>query len=190
MEIAMGTAPDLSTTQAMWDAHLIRAWRRFHTLGSLMYAFAQSQGANTKGFWMREFTDEWRTKLKRFVPVGLHPSIQTRVFMDSFLPKVHNYLLEHSPEHDVRLLMRLQTSDYDTLKRAVPTSVANEKKRLARRIRNATEVIKLNTTIHSERNSGTNGNVVKGRVRPRVLRGKRTPPMFNTEKPTPEGEEA
>ena len=186
----MGTAPDLSTPQALWDAHLIRAWRKFHTLGHLMHAFAQSQGANTKGFWMREFTDEWRAKLKRFVPVGLHPSIQTRVFTDSFLPKIHNYLLEHSPEHDVRLLMRLQTSDYDTLRRAVPSAVANEKKRLARSIRNATETIKLSAHIYSERNSGTNGNVVKGSVRRHALKSKRVAPKFNTEKPTPEGEEA
>ena len=94
--------------------------------------------------------------------------IGIRVFVASYLPKINERLWSQSPDKDVLLLRKLQTSNYDTIKNA-PIDDAERELILAKQeTRKNHEKISLSAEQYYGRNSATDWNVTKGPVRTRI----------------------
>lgn len=132
--------------QKYWDAMLIRSWRQFGTVGELRDMFLQTCGVSCV-----------EAGILRITP-PMHGSSSTRAFVASYLPKINDRLLVQSPEKDVLLLRKLQSSPYDTMKRALPDA---ERQAMYRELKTTRLRMGFETQKVIGRNRDTDWNVTK-----------------------------
>ena len=144
--------------QKNWDAALIKTWRLAGTYVDALRLFKALSGKRT---------DECAPPLKRVPKKYLPYGVGIRVFVAEFLPKISNRLWEQTPDKDILLLRKLETSPYDAMETkmydsgmaALTTEVASNKKRMA-----------MDALSKSLRNQATDWGVTKGPAKVRVKR--------------------
>jgi hypothetical protein len=144
--------------QKNWDAALIKTWRLAGTYVDALRLFKALSGKRT---------DECDPPLKRVPKKYLPYGVGIRVFVAEFLPKISNRLWEQTPDKDILLLRKLETSPYDAMETkmydsgmaALTTEVASNKKRMA-----------MDALSKSLRNQATDWGVTKGPAKVRVKR--------------------
>jgi hypothetical protein len=144
--------------QKNWDAALISTWRRAGTLQDAMILFQAIAGKKT---------DECEPPLKR-LPIGFYPwKIGIRVFVANHLSKISKRLWEQTPDKDILLLRKLETSSYDTEADKIDDlALARER---GQDYRNRKKVA-MNVLAHSNRNQATDWGVTKGSAKVRMKR--------------------
>lgn len=137
----------MSTNQKYWDACLIKVWRNAGSVIDVIQMYKSITGNDPDESLLR-------------TPSGGYPwKIGIRVFVAAHLEKISKRLWEQSPDQDVALLNKLQTSSYTTSKHST-NSDANLKKEHSQYRRNRTKV-GMSTLAVANRNNDTNWNVVK-----------------------------
>ena len=136
--------------QKNWDAALIKTWRLGGNIGDVYVLFKSLSGKRT---------DECDPPLKRMPNPGIPWKVGVRVFVANHLSKISARLWDQSPDKDILLLRKLETSSYDTEKNSmhVDKDLAREK----RMFRENKERRTLTTSRVSERNKSTDWNVIK-----------------------------
>jgi hypothetical protein len=140
----------MSAHQEYWDACLIRVWR---SSGSVLDALSMFYSITGKKL------DEFDPPLLRTPRLGFPWKVGIKVFVSSHLSKVSKRLWEQPPERDIALLHKLKDSKYDTEKDTIKDTTLDAEVRAYKRNRS-----KQSYTTHavSDRNHGTDWNVVKG----------------------------
>jgi hypothetical protein len=136
--------------QKNWDAALIKTWRMAGSVGDVYMLFKTLSGKRS---------DECDPPLKR-MPAPNYPwKIGVRVFVANHLSKISNRLWDQTPEKDILLLRKLETSAYDTEgeKMHVDKELAREQKMLKQNRERRT----LTTSRISDRNKATDWSVTK-----------------------------
>lgn len=136
--------------QKNWDAALIKTWRLAGNVGDVYMLFKTLSGKRS---------DECDPPLKR-VPSATYPwKIGVRVFVANHLSKISKRLWEQTPDKDILLLRKLETSPYDTEieKMHRDSELLREQKML----KETRERRTLTTTRISDRNRATDWNVTK-----------------------------
>ncbi len=128
--------------QEYWDACLILGWRKFSSYGDV-----KKQWEAITGETLEEHAAALKRNPKEFFPhkTGI------RVFVGTQLTKINERLLSQTPDKDVALLKKLQTSSYDTEKRQDPMNahLATLHKQLKRnRLRSGFETNKVASRNH------------------------------------------
>jgi len=95
----------MSTDQEYWDACLIKTWRNDGKLIDACSMFKSVTGRLVFG------RDE---PLLRTPAIGVPLKLRVRPYVAQHLEKISRRLWDYSPEHDVGLLKKLQTSKYTT----------------------------------------------------------------------------
>lgn len=136
--------------QKNWDAALIKTWRLAGDYMDALKLFTALSGKQT---------DECDPPLKR-VPKGYFPyGAGIRVFVAEHLPKISDRLWSQTPDKDILLLRKLETSPYDTLEgRLCDPNI----KMLAGRVYRDKKRMSMEATAKSNRNRDTDWNVMKG----------------------------
>lgn len=136
--------------QKNWDAALIKTWRQAGNIGDMYVLFKTLSGKRS---------DECDPPLKRMPPPNIPWNVGVRVFVANHLSKISARLWEQTPDKDILLLRKLETSPYDTEKDKMHADkeLANEQ----HRIRQNRERRTLTTSRISERNKSTDWNVTK-----------------------------
>jgi hypothetical protein len=144
--------------QKNWDAALIKTWRLAGSYIDALRLFKALSGKRT---------DECDPPIKR-IPKSYFPyGVGIRVYVAEFLPKISARLWEQTPDKDILLLRKLETSPYDSLQtkmynseeNALRGEVASNKKRMA-----------MDSLSKSLRNQATDWGVTKGPAQVRVKR--------------------
>jgi hypothetical protein len=145
--------------QKFWDAALIKTWR---TNSTILDAFLLFKALSNKR------TYECDPPLKRLPPLGMPYKIHVRVFVHDRLPKINDRLWKQTPDKDVLLLRKLETSSYDTLRTAYnrDTSIDTASEDIKRN----KSIITANDSFYKNRNSATDWKTVKGPVKIQRLR--------------------
>ena len=139
----------MSTDQEYWDACLIKTWRNMGSVGDVLHMFAGiTQKRNDQ------------VTLLRNIPTNIPWKVPLRAFVAERLPKISERLWNQTPEKDVALLRKLQTSPYDT----ATTNLTPDNERLAerRKTKKNQSIIDWNLTNALKRNQATDWNVTKG----------------------------
>lgn len=95
----------MSTDQEYWDACLIKTWRNN---GKLIDAYSMFKSITGRTVFGRE--EPLLRTPKENVPFKL----SIRPYVAQHLEKISRRLWDYSPEHDIALLKKLQTSKYTT----------------------------------------------------------------------------
>lgn len=140
----------MSTPQEYWDACLIRTWRQSGNLWDTLSMFTSITGNRLEDF---------EPALLRTPKLGFPWSVGVKVFVASHLSKISKRLWDQSPEKDIVLLRKLKDSKYDTEKDVIQDNALQAERA---RLRVGRMKQEYSTTLISQRNHGTNGNVVKG----------------------------
>ena len=143
---------DLQDTsdQKNWDAALINTWRRAGSVLDAMVLFTAISGKNLADI---------DPPLKRAPPVPYPWKIGARVFVANHLSKISKRLWEQTPDKDILLLRKLETSSYDTeTDRIEDNELANERNQFGRN----TKKVAMSALEYSNRNQATNWGVNKG----------------------------
>lgn len=143
---------DQAKLQEYWDMCLIKHWRQFGKVSEAADQFKAITG--------RDVLD---CGLKRAPSQSFPQKLQMRVFVDAFLPKIADRLNEQSEEKDLALWKKLQSSKYDTLKRAMARDRSIQ--RASHSIKKANERIYFEKTQYLTRNHDTDWNVTKASVK-------------------------
>ena len=93
--------------QKNWDAAVISTWRRAGSVMDAMILFKALSGKQT---------DQCDPPLKRLPLVNYPWKIGIRIFVANHLSKISKRLWEQTPDKDILLLRKLETSSYDTEK--------------------------------------------------------------------------
>lgn len=138
--------------QEIWDACLIKHWRKFGKLFDVVDEFKAWTGKDIRD-----------CDLLRAPSDGYPWRIGVRVFVDQELPKIGDRLNSQTPDKDIALFEKLKTSKYTTVKTAVVRDRSIES--VARKIRkdNGKNVYGLNNAMN--RNHDTDWNVTKASKR-------------------------
>ena len=136
--------------QEYWDACLIKRWRKFGTVLDAIYEWERLTG--------RRFND---TEMLRKPKLGFPWQIGMRIFVADFLPKINDRLHDQSPDKDVALLKKLQTSTYTTLKTAVRTAMTRSIDEQKAALDKNRAIAKLNSELYKSRNHDTDWGVTK-----------------------------
>lgn len=130
--------------QKYWDAMLIRGWRKFQTIGEVEYVFISTFKVNP-----------WDIGILRIPNKYVHKKTQVRSFTAGFLPKINDWLNDHSADKDIDLLKKLETSSYtaEDCRTKVNKGVAEYKKNRA--------IMELDTNLFRTRNHSTDWSVTK-----------------------------
>lgn len=137
--------------QKNWDAALIKVWRTSGNMWDAKSLFYALSG---------KFADDCDPPLLR-TPKNYFPyKVGVKVFVASFLPKISERLWNQTPDKDVLLLRKLETSTYDTATVNMNADRELDAER-ARLIANRKRV-GMSTLEYLNRNNDTNWNVVKG----------------------------
>ena len=139
--------------QKNWDAALINTWRRAGSVQDAIVLFKAIGGKRT---------DECDQPLKRFPLHGFPWSTGIRVFVASYLPKISDRLWNQTPDKDILLLRKLETSSYDTAEIALRDNSLDRER--SQYIRNRKKVGMSSLNV-SNQNHDTDWNVTKGSVR-------------------------
>jgi hypothetical protein len=148
-----------STPQEYWDACLIKTWREYKQLFDTVTMFKSITG--------KEFS-EYDPPLNRVPHLGMPWKMTVRHFVAQHLPKISERLWEQPPEQDVALLRKLSASNYTTIRNSMPDN--SEILAVRHAYKQDVKKLVLDSYMRSERNSATNGNVVKGAAKVRVRR--------------------
>lgn len=144
--------------QKNWDAAVISTWRRAGSVQDAMILFKSITGKQT---------DQCDPPLKR-LPLANYPwKVGIRVFVANNLSKISKRLWEQTPDKDILLLRKLETSSYDT-----ETDIINDldlAKERSQDYRNRKKV-QMSTLEASNRNQATNWSVTKGPSRIKMKR--------------------
>ena len=136
--------------QKNWDAALIKIWRQAGNVGDVYVLFKALSGKRS---------DECNPPLKR-MPMSTYPwKIGVRVFVANHLSKISNRLWEQTPDKDILLLRKLETSNYDT--EVEKMHVDKELKKEQKMLKENRERRTLTTTRIADRNNATDWNVTK-----------------------------
>jgi hypothetical protein len=149
----------MSTPQEYWDACLIKTWRNDGQLIDAMQMFTSMTGKKT---------NEIDPPLLRLPNEGVPWKLYVRAYMAAHLEKISKRLWEQSPEKDVLLLKKLQTSKYTTSKQNTDRDkeMTNERERYrTNKLR-----VAMSTLANSNSNQSTDWGVTKGSVRVKVKR--------------------
>jgi hypothetical protein len=140
----------MSSNQEYWDACLIRTWRNHGTTidAFIMFMSIQEQDAQELG-------------LLRCPQNGTGYSRYCRAFVASRLPKISDWLLKIPADKDALLLKKLSSSKYDIQKESSTLPDPEKKALYAEKAKNR-HIIEYNTTKSANRNSDTDGNVMRG----------------------------
>jgi len=142
----------MSTDQEYWDACLIKMWQNFGTVLDAMSMFTSLTGKKT---------DEVEPPLLRLPPTGMPwKKVGTRVFLAEYLPKINGWLHETPQQNHHKLLGKLKTSKYTTLKSRVGGGDSLQEA-MSSYYKNR-KIVGLSTRQYSIRNYDTDWNVVKG----------------------------
>lgn len=137
----------MDTNQKIWDACLIKTWRN---AGTVLDAIQMYQSITHK---------ELDFSLLRVPRLGYPWKTGIRVFVASHLYKINKRLWDQSPEKDVDLLRKLQTSSYTTsIDRA---SIDKEMENERAKYRTNRKRVGMSALSAANRNHDTNWNVVK-----------------------------
>jgi len=144
--------------QKNWDAAVIKTWRN---AGSVFDAVSLFHALSGKRL------DECDPPLKRVPPVPYPWKIGIRVFVANHLSKISRRLWEQTPDKDILLLRKLETSPYDTEKDAIHD---RELDNARGQYISARKRIAMSTLDVSNQGYNTDWNVTKGSVRVRRKR--------------------
>jgi hypothetical protein len=144
--------------QKNWDAALIKTWRTHGNVIDAMVLFKAIAGKQT---------DECDPPLKRLPPVNFPWKVGMRVFVANHLSKISKRLWDQTPDKDILLLRKLETSSYDTEKDIIDDlNLARER---GQDIRNRKKVA-MSVLEYSNRNQATDWGITKGPSRIRAKR--------------------
>lgn len=137
--------------QKNWDAALIKTWRLSGIIKNTFQLFYALGG---------KLISDCDPPLKRVPPIGMPGHVGVRVFVAELLPKISDRLWNQTPDKDILLLRKLETSSYDVQKsRLVDPSMTEVRSSLkANKQRN--ELIR---NVIGVRNHDTDWNVTKGK---------------------------
>lgn len=136
--------------QKNWDAAVISTWRRAGSIQDAMILFKAITGKQT---------DQCDPPLRRVPPLNFPWKVGVRVFVAKSLSKISKRLWEQTPDKDILLLRKLETSTYDTEKDEIrDRELDNER---GQYVRNRKKVA-MSTLEHSNRNQATDWGVNKG----------------------------
>lgn len=149
----------MSTAQEYWDACLIKTWRND---GNLLDAFQMFTSITGKK------VNEIDPPLLRLPSAGVPWKLPARAYMAAYLEKISNRLWEQSPEKDVLLLKKLQTSKYTT---TTQNTVRDDEMEAEKRAYNSNRKRNAMSALErSNRNQATNWGVTKGPSRVKMKR--------------------
>ena len=141
----------MSTPQEYWDACLIRTWRKHGTLQDVFSLFLSVTGQKAT-----------EVGVLRIPNKGIPWSMDVRIFVAEYLPKINDWLWDKPPEKDVVLLKKLSASKYNTLDKAFKTNMEKELQKEQTNIILNRKIRTLTTIRISERNQATDWGVTKG----------------------------
>jgi hypothetical protein len=144
--------------QKNWDASVISTWRRAGSVQDAMILFKSLTGKQT---------DQCDPPLKRLPSVSYPWKIGIRVFVANSLSKISKRLWEQTPDKDILLLRKLETSSYDTEKDVI--SDLDLQRERGQDYRNRKKVA-MSVLEYSNRNQATNWGVTKGPSRIKAKR--------------------
>jgi len=139
--------------QKNWDAAVISTWRRAGSVQDAVLLFRDLSG--------KQLTD-CDPPLKRVPPMGYPWKIGIRVFVAAHLSKISKRLWEQTPDKDILLLRKLETSSYDTEKDMInDLNLARERGQDSRNRKK----VAMSMLEYSNRNQATDWGVNKGSAR-------------------------
>ena len=139
--------------QKNWDAAVISTWRRAGSVQDAVLLFRDLSG--------KQLTD-CDPPLKRIPKMGYPWKIGIRVFVANHLSKISKRLWEQTPDKDILLLRKLETSSYDTEKDTInDLNLARERGQDSRNRKK----VAMSALEYSNRNQATDWGVNKGSVR-------------------------
>jgi hypothetical protein len=144
--------------QKNWDAAVIKTWRNAGSVFDAMVLFTALSG--------KQVTD-CDPPLKRTPPVPYPWKIGIRVFVANHLSKISKRLWEQTPDKDILLLRKLETSSYDTEKEVLHDKELDKEHSQYKRNR---KKVAMSTLSVSNQGYNTDWNVTKGAVRVRRKR--------------------
>jgi len=132
-------------------------WQNFGTVLDAVSMFKSLTGKNIDGV---------EPPLLRLPPPGMPwKKVGTRVFLAEYLPKINGWLHETPQQNHHKLLGKLKTSKYTTLKSRVGGGDSLQEA-MSSYYKNR-KIVGLSTLQHSVRNHDTDWTVVKGPSRVR-----------------------
>ena len=144
--------------QKNWDAAVISTWRRAGSVQDAVLLFRDLSG--------KQLTD-CDPPLKRTPPNSYPWKIGIRVFVANYLSKISKRLWDQTPDKDILLLRKLETSSYDTEKGIInDLDLAKERQQDNRNRKK----VAMSALEYSNRNQSTDWNVTKGPSRVRMKR--------------------
>lgn len=142
----------MSTDQEYWDACLIKTWRNDGCFLDAMQMFKSITGRLV-------FDTAREEPLLRIPHKGAPLNLRVRPYMAQYLEKISKRLWEQTPDKDVALLKKLQTSKYTTTKQATnPDREMGNAKNQHSRDKKRLAMLSLQ---HSVRNQATDWGVTK-----------------------------
>jgi hypothetical protein len=144
--------------QKNWDAALINTWRRAGSVLDAMILFTAISGKKI---------EDCDPPLKRTPPVPYPWKIGIRVFVANHLSKISKRLWEQTPDKDILLLRKLETSSYDTEKEVLHDKELDKEYSQYKRNR---KKVAMSTLSVSNQGYNTDWNVNKGPSRIRMKR--------------------
>jgi len=140
----------MSSDQEYWDACLIKTWRND---GKLIDVFVMFKSITGRTVFDRE------TPLLR-IPREYTPlKLPVRVYAAQYLEKISRRLWDYSPDHDIALLKKLQTSNYTTSD--TQTNIDKELTNARKRHINDKKRLAMFSLQRSVRNQATDWGVTK-----------------------------
>jgi hypothetical protein len=139
--------------QKNWDAALIKTWRLAGNVGDVYILFKALSGKRT---------DECESPLKRMPLPNIPWKVGVRVFVAEFLPKISARLWDQTPDKDILLLRKLETSPYDTMKTRMYDEGQAERASLLNNVKSNRKRMGMDTLNNSNRNQATDWGVTKG----------------------------
>lgn len=136
--------------QKNWDAAMIKTWRNAGSLLDAMILFKAISGKQA---------DQCDPPLRRMPPLNFPWKVGVRVFVAKSLSKISKRLWEQTPDKDILLLRKLETSTYDTEKDEIrDRELDNERGQYTRNKKK----VAMSVLEHSNRNQATDWGVNKG----------------------------
>ena len=140
----------MSTDQEYWDACLIKTWRNDGTIFDAITMFKSITGS---------LLFEREVPLLRTPRPGVPWKLRIRPYVAQHLEKINKRLWDQTPDKDVALLKKLQTSKYDTSSTNTdPDKAMNRERSQQQRNRKR---LAMQSLQYSVRNQATDWRVTK-----------------------------
>jgi hypothetical protein len=144
--------------QKNWDAAVISTWRRGGNVQDALFLF---QGLSGKQL------SDCDPPLKRIPPTTYPWKIGIRVFVANHLSKISKRLWEQTPDKDILLLRKLETSSYDTETDKIDDLALAREREQDKRNR---KKVAMSALEYSNRNQATDWGVTKGSAKIKMRR--------------------